>query len=77
MSQQQTERRHAARNPDEELSPEYLELLEICGGEIRESDRAVLRQRRARSGAAGQQRRKTDVPGDAAGAASERPGTES
>jgi hypothetical protein len=44
---QQTERRKADRTADEELSPEYLALLEICGGEIRESDRAALAKRRA------------------------------
>jgi len=46
---QQTERRKADRNPDEELSPEYLALLEICGGEIRESDRQALAKRRAQT----------------------------
>ena len=44
---QQTERRKAERRTDdEELSPEYLELLEICGGEIRARDRAILAGRR-------------------------------
>ena len=44
---QQTERRKADRSADEELSPEYLALLEVCGGEIREGDRAALAKRRA------------------------------
>ena len=43
---QQNERRKADRSADEELSPEYLALLEVCGGEIRESDRAALAKRR-------------------------------
>jgi len=47
----QTERRRAERRqadpkPDEDLSPEYLALLEVCGGEIRASDRAALAERR-------------------------------
>jgi hypothetical protein len=41
------ERRQAdRRSSDEELSPEYLALLDVCGGEIRASDRAVLSSRR-------------------------------
>ena len=40
------ERRHAERTSDEELSPEYLALLEVCGGEIRAGDRAVLAGKR-------------------------------
>ncbi len=48
---EQTERRRAERRQadpeaDEELSAEYLALLEVCGGEIRASDRAVLAERR-------------------------------
>ena len=47
----QTERRRAERrqaDPDvvDDLSPEYLALLEVCGGEIRASDRALLAERR-------------------------------
>ena len=47
----QTERRRADRrqaepSPEDDLSPEYLALLEVCGGEIRASDRAVLAERR-------------------------------
>jgi hypothetical protein len=42
-----TERRQAdRRSSDEELSPEYLALLDVCGGEIRAGDRAVLSSRR-------------------------------
>ena len=44
---QENERRRADRSGAEELSPEVLELLEICGGEIRESDREALARRRA------------------------------
>jgi len=40
------ERRQADPGAADELSPEYLALLEVCGGEIRASDRAVLAQRR-------------------------------
>ena len=48
---EQTERRRAERRQadpesDADLSPEYLALLEVCGGEIRASDRAVLAERR-------------------------------
>lgn len=40
------ERRQAEPSPEDDLSPEYLALLEVCGGEIRASDRAVLAERR-------------------------------
>jgi len=40
------ERRQADANAEDELSPEYLALLEVCGGEIRASDRALLAERR-------------------------------
>ena len=40
------ERRKASREADDALSPEYLAVLEVCGGEIRESDRPVLAERR-------------------------------
>ena len=41
------ERRQAdRRSSDEDLSPEYLALLDVCGGEIRAGDRAVLSRRR-------------------------------
>ncbi len=48
---EQTERRWAERRKtdpeaDEDLSPEYLALLEVCGGEIRANDRAALAERR-------------------------------
>ena len=43
----QIERRKAERRTEEdELSPEYLALLEVCGGEIRASDRELLANRR-------------------------------
>jgi hypothetical protein len=40
------ERRQADANAEDDLSPEYLALLEVCGGEIRASDRAALAERR-------------------------------
>jgi len=40
------ERRQADPKPEDDLSPEYLALLEVCGGEIRASDHAVLAERR-------------------------------
>ena len=43
----QIERRQADRRAsDEDLSPEYLALLDVCGGEIRAADRAALSSRR-------------------------------
>ena len=47
----QTERRRAERRqadpkPEDDLSPEYLALLEVCGGEIRAGDRLALAERR-------------------------------
>ena len=46
IERRRSERRQADPNADEELSPEYLALLEVCGGEIRASDRAALAERR-------------------------------
>ena len=46
IERRRTERRQAESNADDELSPEYLALLEVCGGEIRASDRAALAERR-------------------------------
>ena len=41
------ERRQAdRRSSDDDLSPEYLALLDVCGGEIRAGDRARLSSRR-------------------------------
>lgn len=39
------DRRDNRRQVREELSPEFLAVLVLCGGEIRESDRAALAQR--------------------------------
>ena len=39
-------RRAERRDSDEPLSPEYLRLLEVCGGEIRATDRKMLAERR-------------------------------
>jgi hypothetical protein len=38
----QFERRAANGDPDDALSPDILAVLVMCGGEIRESDRAAL-----------------------------------
>ncbi len=42
----QIERRKTSPAAEEALSPEYLAVLEVCGGEIRESDKPVLAERR-------------------------------
>ena len=36
------DRRKGARGADEDLSPEFLAVLVVCGGRVRESDRAAL-----------------------------------
>jgi hypothetical protein len=46
IERRRSERRQADPGAEEELSPEYLALLEVCGGEIRASDRAALAERR-------------------------------
>ena len=46
IERRRTERRQADPRPEDDLSPEYLALLEVCGGEIRASDRALLAERR-------------------------------
>jgi len=46
IERRRTERRQADPKAEDDLSPEYLALLEVCGGEIRASDRAVLAERR-------------------------------
>ena len=46
IERRRAERRQADPNPEDDLSPEYLALLEVCGGEIRASDRALLAERR-------------------------------
>ena len=46
IERRRTERRQADPKPEDDLSPEYLALLEVCGGEIRASDRAALAERR-------------------------------
>ena len=46
IERRRSERRQAEPNSEDDLSPEYLALLEVCGGEIRASDRAVLAERR-------------------------------
>ena len=42
----QVERRKTSRVAEDALSPEYLAVLEVCGGEIRESDKPALAERR-------------------------------
>ena len=42
----QLERRKASRVAEDALSPEYLAVLAVCGGDIRESDKIVLAERR-------------------------------
>jgi hypothetical protein len=37
-------RKNARDGNDEALSPEYLAMLVVCGGEVRASDRAALPQ---------------------------------
>ncbi len=36
------DKRHDRRHASDDLSPEYLAMLVLCGGEVRESDRAEL-----------------------------------
>ena len=42
----QVERRKASRAAEDALSPEFLAVLAVCGGEIRESDKTALAERR-------------------------------
>ena len=46
IERRRAERRQADPKPEDDLSPEYLALLEVCGGEIRAGDRAALAERR-------------------------------
>jgi hypothetical protein len=46
IERRRAERRQADPKSEDDFSPEYLALLEVCGGEIRASDRAVLAERR-------------------------------
>ena len=71
---EQTERRRAERRQadpeaDEDLSPEYLALLEVCGGEIRASDRAALAEKRQLAQAEAEAARAEDKKAEAARAA--------
>jgi hypothetical protein len=45
MTPQIERRQRDRRSLDDELSPEYLALLKVCGGEIRSSDRPLLAAR--------------------------------
>jgi hypothetical protein len=71
---QDNERRRADRSAADDLSPEVLELLEMCGGAIRESDRETLARRRAVARGV-PDRRRADDPRERA-EAPERPGGE-
>jgi hypothetical protein len=53
------ERRRAERRADGNPAPEYLAILEICGGELRAGDRALLAawRRAGRASAAGEPQR--------------------
>ena len=42
----QVERRKSGRIAEDGLSPEYLAVLAVCGGDIRESDKPLLSERR-------------------------------
>jgi hypothetical protein len=42
----QIERRKAVRVAEDALPPEYLAVLAVCGGEIRESDKPLIEERR-------------------------------
>jgi len=42
----QVERRKSGRIAEDGFSPEYLAVLAVCGGDIRESDKPVLAERR-------------------------------
>lgn len=42
----QVERRKSNRVAEDTLPPEYLAVLAVCGGDIRESDKPVLAARR-------------------------------
>ena len=60
------ERRQSERRVDEEVSPEYLRVLEVCGGEIRESDRAALGGGRREVRGAGDRRKAAGTAADRA-----------
>ena len=42
----QVERRKSNRVAEDAVSPEYLAMLAVCGGDIRESDKPALAERR-------------------------------
>jgi hypothetical protein len=58
----QIERRQPDRAVDEALSPEYLRVLEVCGGEIRQADRDALAGRQ--STGTGERRKSTGTVAD-------------
>ena len=66
VERRRAERRQAEPKAEDDLSPEYLALLEVCGGEIRASDRAALAERRdamqvEASAAQAEQKKKEDA----------------
>jgi hypothetical protein len=71
----QIDRRQSDRRADEAPSPEFLRVLEICGGEIRQSDRAALAGRPEPQGAS-DRRKAAGTPADRVGEPSApRPGS--
>ena len=60
------ERRQSERRADEPVSPEFLRVLEICGGELREGDRAVLGGGRSEARGAGDRRKADGTAADRA-----------
>ena len=60
------ERRQSERRVDEPVSPEFLRILEICGGELREGDRAVLSGGRTETRGTGDRRKADGTAADPA-----------
>jgi len=60
------ERRRSERRTDEPVSPEFLRVLEICGGEMREGDRAALDGGRSEPRSAGDRRKAGGTAADRA-----------
>jgi hypothetical protein len=61
MTPPKDRRRAERRSESEGLAPEYLEVLAVCGGEIRAADRAALAGRRRDGGASGEPTATADV----------------
>jgi len=67
------ERRQSERRAEEPVSPEFLRVLEICGGELREGDRAVLGGGTGEARGAGDRRKSGGTAADRAGPAGPAP----